>query len=247
MPDGYCEEQDVLDVLQEESLGGALGSQFVEPTIEAVSDWLRRQSRRHWYDSTGASSDLVATTAESVSTVRRDVPSSPHTQDRQLFNSDGDARYPVTSHGRYAKIPLPHGYVQSITTLKVRQRDGSVEDWVAASDKLEGRGEDYYVQQDGRDSYGRSYLYVQAASIGPRTDFDGLLTLGYDYGLDAATDEWQDVRRGVATLAALELVTDDDVLTAIPDDGQLVGIDTQYDQLEQQAQDYLRPYLSPPR
>lgn len=228
MPDGYCEPDDVRRALQETDLSGSINTDMVETAIKPVSDWLRRQARAHWYDSGGADADLVPTSPRSVSTLRLDVPSSPHPQDRQLHTGrERGHRYPVTVNGPYAKIRLPYRHVESVDTLEVRDRDGDVTDWTAVSDKTEGRGEDYYAQTDGRSEYGLSYLYVRAASIGPRVDFDGLLSVGLSYGLDAATDTWQDVRRGVALLVAAQLVTDDDVLAQIPENARLAGIDTQ--------------------
>jgi len=245
MPDGFCEPDDVRKALQDRELGQATGTEFVEPAIYKISDWLARKGNRHWYDTTGDAGDVVPTTAASVENVPLDVPSSPHAQ-RDQFYQDSDARYPVTSAGPYAKIPLPYGYVQSLTKLEVRDRDGGVEDWVAASDKAEGRGEDYYIQRKGQDSFGRTYLYIRARSIGPRYDFEDLLTLSFDYGLDASDEEWQDVRRGVAQAAAAELVIDDNVLTAIPDSGTLVGVDTQRQQLLDDGRKALEPYLTAP-
>jgi len=245
MPDGYCEADDVRKALQDRSLDGPTGAEFVEPAISKVSAWLQRQGNRHWYDSTGAESDTVPTTAATASHVRLSVPSSPHSQRDQLFQ-DTDARYPVTTAGPYARIPLPHAHVESVNTLEVRDRAGDVEDWTTASEKVEGRGEDYYVARRGQDSYGRTYLYIRARSIGPRYDFGDLLTLSYDYGLDATEEEWQDVRRGVAQAAAAELVIEDNVLAAIPDNGQLVGVDTQRQQLVDDGRDALEPYLTPP-
>ncbi|GGK74554.1 hypothetical protein [Haloarcula sebkhae] len=246
---GFCEENDVRKALQDKDLSetdvyGPTGTEFVTAAIEKVSDWLQRQGNRYWYDS-GGGTDLVPDSPATVSDVRLDIPSSPHSQRDQLFH-DSDTRYPVTKAGPYARVTLPHGYVQSLTGLEVRGRGGGVEDWVAANDKTEGRGEDYYVARKGQDSYGRTHLYVRARSIGPRYDFNGILTAEFDYGLDATDESWQDVRRGVAQLAAAELVIEDDVVTSIPDNGQLVGVDTQRQQLVDDGRDALEPYLTPP-
>lgn len=245
MADGFCEAADVRKALQDRDLDGPTAPEFVEPAIAKISDWLARQGNRHWYDSTGSPSDTVPTTAATAMDVRLTVPSSPHSQRDQLF-SDSDARYPVTTAGPYARIPLPHGYVQELTTLEVRDRGGGVEDWTATADKVQGRGEDYYVASEGRDSYGRTYLYIRGRSIGPRYDFGQLLTAAYDHGLDADAESWQDVRRGVAQVAAAELVIEDDVITAIPDSGQLTGVDTQRQQLLDDGRKALKPYLTPP-
>jgi hypothetical protein len=248
MPDGYCEPDDVRQALQERNLDGALNdSDFVAPTIESVSGWLRRSSRRHWYDSGGDASDTVPTSPRSASEVRLDVPSSPHAQDRQIRHGESGVRYPVTTDGPYARIRLPHGYVDSLTSLLVRDRDGDVTDWTSAAEITQGRGEDYYLARDGTSEYGLSYLYIRAASIGARVDYGGLLTLTYDYGRDAATEDWSDVRRGVAAAVGAQLTISDDVRTAIPDDGQLVGLDSRRQRLVDDSQQYLEPYLDAPR
>lgn len=240
----YCETEDVRTALQESSLSGPVQASIIEDDIYAISEWLRRVSGRHWYDG-GGGVTLVATGTRTASDVRLDVPNSPHAQHDQLFHSDDGLRYPVTVDGPFAKIPLPHGYVETLDTLNVRQRDGSVDDWVAASGKKQGRDEDYYLQIDtGAEGYGRSYLYVRADSVGPRRNWDGLLTATYQFGLDAQDADWQDVRRGVALMTAAQVVVDDDVLTAIPNDGQLVGVDTQAQRLLDRGLRYLRPYIT---
>ncbi|AFH22617.1 hypothetical protein OSG_eHP31_00025 [environmental Halophage eHP-31] len=247
MADGYCEVEDVRKAAQEAQLSGAFDTPYIEPAIQGISDWLRKASGRHWYDSTGTAPALVPTISETATTVRLDVPSSYHAQRDQTYHHERGVRYPVTTDGPYARLPLPHAFVESINTLEVRDRAGDVEDWISSSEYQEGRGEDYYLQEEDQEGYGDSVLYIRAASIGPRFNFDGLVTADYTYGLDAATEGWQDVRRGVANLAAAQVVTDDDVLTSIPDNGQLVGVDTQYDQHVAaaigEAWSYLAPYL----
>ncbi|MEF8887334.1 MAG: hypothetical protein V5A30_05960 [Haloarculaceae archaeon] len=241
--DGYCEPADVRTALQETSLSGPTNESIVTDEIVGVSNWLRKQSGRHWYDSGGSTSDLVSTDAETAGTVRLDVPSSPHAQRDQIHRYDRGVRYPVTTDGPYARLSLPHGYVESIDALEVRDRSGDVAHWVASSDYQEGRGEDYYVQEEDREGHGRSYLYLRAASIGARRDYSGLVTADYTYGLDYQSEPWDDVQRGVALLTAAQVVVDDDVLAAIPDNGQLIGVDTQAQQLADRGERYLEPYL----
>lgn len=244
----FCEPGDVRTALQKRALDaqgdGPLGTDIVDSAIEAASDWFARQTNGHWYDSTSTGS--IATSTVRADTVVLDVPDSPHRQRGQLFSDYQDARYPVTTAGPYAQVSLPHPYVQELTKLEVRQRNGGVEDWVASADYQQGRGEDYYLQQPGQNSYGKTYLYIYAAEIGAREDFADILTLTYDYGLDEQTESWRDVRRGIAHLAAAELVDDDNVLAQIPDNGQLVGVDTQATNLLERAMKELGPYLGPP-
>lgn len=243
MPTAYCEEADVRRALQKVELKGSIASEFVQDAIHGASDWFARQTNGHWYDS-GGGTTLVDTTANTASTVRRDVPASPHRQPGTIVSDAPHVRYPVTHDGAVAKVRLPHLYVTTLNKLEVRDFNGGVTDWVADSGFTEGRDEDYYLQQDNTDSYGRTYLYINTSSIGRRRDYHDLLTLDYDYGLDADTTPWDDVQRGVANRAAAELITDDEVLAQIPDSGQLVGVQTQHQQLTDAADSYLAPYIS---
>lgn len=241
----YAETEDVRKVLQKHELTGSYDSEMVEPAIHGASDWFARQTNGHWFDSNlDPDISLRDTSSNSATGVQLSVPSSPHASDRQMVSSLRHARYPVTVAGPYAEIPLPHIYVTDLTKLDVRDLGGDVDDWVADSDFTEGVGEDYYLQSRGQNSYGRTYLYIRASTIGPRTDFQRLLTLEYDYGLDAQTDSWDDVKRGIAALAAAEVVSDDQVLAQIPDNGQLIGVETQHQQLVDKADAYLGEYIS---
>lgn len=244
MPDGgYCEPDDVQRVLQEASFDGALGQEplIVEQAITSQSEATREFTDRHWYDPDAGANSILATEPLSATDMRLDVPSSPHPQDRQLFVHERE-RYPVTTDGPYARVRLPHCAVSSLTALRVRDHSGDVTDWVSDAEHEEGRGEDYYVATptDGGKA-GRSYLYIRAASLPVVTNYRGLLTIGYEYGRAAIPDS---VRRATAFLAAHELVIDDDEATAIPDNGQLVNVQTKADQFKDRALTLLDPYLS---
>lgn len=246
MPEGYCELDDVRAALKEKNLQGQLQEPDVTPAIEGVSTAIRKESGRHWYDSTGTASDYVPTAPRSVTNVRLDIPSSPHAQDRQLFHGGSRVRYPVTVEGPYCRLRLPHGHVDTVDALKVRDRTGGVTDWTTTNDHVEGIGEDYYIREEDADRYGASYLYLRARSIGPRTDFQGLVTVDYSYGIDSDSEPWDDVRRGVALRAAAQLVRDDDTQVGIPDSGQLVSLESKAQAMERQAGNLLSPYLSTP-
>lgn len=244
MVTGYCEPEDVRQALQRESLSGSVDITLVEPDILAVSDWLRKQSGRHWYDSslTDATA-VVADGPRTATNVRLDVPASAHAHDRQIHFGESGVRYPVSSDGPYCRLPLAHAFVSTISGLRVRQRDGSVVDWTADPDKQAGRGADYYLREHDQEGYGRSVLRVHERSIGPRIDFGGLIEVDYEFGLDAADEPWQDVRRGVANMVAAQVIVEDDVLTAIPDNGQLIGVDTKAERLLTRGEKYLEPYI----
>jgi len=239
---GYCEVDDVGSVLQSDLAGANPATGEVEDAILGQTNWIRRRTNRHWYDSSGSTAGLIPTSPRSVSEIRLDVPSGPHAQDRQIRRGESATRYPTTVAGPYAKIRLPHYDVQELTRLEVRDRDGGVTDWVAASDKVAGRGEDYYLGTE-TDERGTSHLYVRAASIGPRIDYSELLTLAYDYGRDGVTET---VRRAVALRAAAELVIDDEFEAALPNDTPAVNVQTKADQYQSRADELLDPYLEMP-
>jgi len=230
----YCEREDVRKVLQKttQKFGtNQLGDDIVDAAIESVSDWFKRESQHHFYDS-GGGTTLVETAAATASNLLLDVPSSPHRQDKQLFRtSRGSTKYPQTRAGGYVRVQLPRFDVESIDALEVREVDGEVTDWVADADFVEGKGEDYYLQLDEEYGIGRSYLYLNASSIGGRVDFDDLLTVECTYGIDYQDSAWDGVRRGIAALAGAQVITDDDVISQLPDNGSLIGVDTQVDQL----------------
>lgn len=236
----YAEESDVQAAMQEADVAfneRPLGTTNVETAIQTASRWFRRQTDAHFYDSTAAASDLISSSPSSVTDIRLSIPSSPHAQPGQLSQVADETRrqpsYPVTQVGQYARATttageprLPYFHVETIDSLEVRERGGELTDWVAANDKTEGRGEDYYLQTEG-DSTGRSYLYIHAGALGPRQDFDDVLLAGVSFGADWQDHPWADVRRGIAHLAAAELVKDDDVLTAIPDGATINSVDTE--------------------
>lgn len=242
MPDvGYCELEDVRTALRERDLSADLGAEFVEPAVRGQSEWLRKQTRRHWYDSGAAAGDLISSTPMSATDIRLDVPSSPHVQDRQILNDEVGARYPVTSAGPYAKVRLPHYHVDSVSALTVRGWEGDVVDWTTDPEQVEGRGDDYYLSTS--EPEGASHLFVRADSIGPRVDFGDLLTLDYEFGEDGVPDT---IRRAVSLLAASELVLDDDTEVAIPSDGQLIPLDTKAGKMRKTAHRLLKPYKETP-
>lgn len=244
MADGYCERQDVLDVLEEASLSGAYSQRpaIVDTAITGLTEYLRDETGRHWYDSSGTEEDLIPTAAVSATEMRHDVPSSPHRQDRQLFAHHQGARYPVSTNGPYVRIPLDHHGVTSVTALRVRDSSGEFNDWVADSDIVQGRGEDYYLSTPtDAGSGGRTRLYLHEGTLPCVVDYDGMLLLDYDYGRDGIPDT---VNRMTALLAASQLVTADEFVTAIPDSGQLVNVETKAQRWERQGEMLLDNYRS---
>lgn len=267
-PPAYCTLDEVRRALQKPSLDapsgesgdGPLAEDIIADAIRSASSWFRRTTRTHVYDPGADTSKSVHLPIEpaTASTVRRDVPASPHRQQGQLFSGGRrtatggrDTSYPNTVAGPYAKVRLPHRAVQALDALDVRDRDGGVTDWTTDPGFEQGRGEDYYVATDGTRETAPSHLFIRAASIGARQDFTDLLELTYTYGYDLSDDatEAGDIRRGIAALAAAVVVADDNVLTALPENATLVGADTEVQQLIDQAfgdRGYLSPYMEAP-
>lgn len=252
----YAEESDVRAAMQESTTAFGeepLGTTNVETAIRSASRWFRRRAKVHFYDSAGTG--LIDTSPATAEGIQLAVPSSPHAQQGQMFRHTdsvaGDVDYPVTHAGRYTRLKqqsggagLPYHYVESIDRLEARSFGGDTTDWVADAEFTEGRGEDYYLQVDGADAYGRSYLFVHAGSLGPHLNYDHAFVADVTYGLDWQDEPWADVRRGIGHLAAAELVVDDDVLTALPNEASLTGVDTEAQQHLDAAMDrYLGDYL----
>lgn len=233
----FAEREDVRLVLQKSTTkfgDKQLSDDIVDAAIEGVSGWLASQGDVHFYDSTADPGDLIDSSPATAEGIIESVGSTPHRQTGQLMytrKTGGVVKYPNTQDGIHVRVKLPAHYVESIDTLQVRDRGGDVTDWVAASDKTEGRGEDYYLQVDGSSNYGLSYLYLRADSIGARRSYDDLLTIDITYGRDEDENPWPDVRRGVAALAGAQVITDDDVIASLPANGSLIGVDTQVQQL----------------
>ena len=259
MPVAYAEPADVQAVLQESDgkFGtNELSTTNVEAAIQGVSRWFKNESSGHFYDSNAGAEDLIGSSPESASDRLLSLPSSPHRQDGQLHKVAERSRtqrsYPVAQVGRYTRTRLPKRYVESVDTLSVRRLGGDVEDWVASSEFTEGRGEDWYFRTEGG-SGGDSHLYIHIGALGPHKDFDDILEVDLTYGQDYQDTAWDDVKRGIAALAGAQLVADDDVLAGLPDQGSLIGVDTQVQQLVNQALGldegmggYLSPYFSEP-
>lgn len=248
----FAEREDVRWVMQKSpnKFGDKqLGDDIVDAAIEGVSQWFANATDAYFYDSTKTGSDLIDSSAATATGIIESVPSSPHTQRGQLFN-DENVRYPVTRDGVFTRTKLPAFFIESIDTLEVRDRGGGFTDWVADSNISEGPDEDYYVQVDGSNAYGNTYLYLRARTIGSRRYFDDLLRIDVTYGRDEQDTSWADVRRGIAALAAAQLIVDDDVIAQVPDNGQLIGVVTQYDQLQDigigEELGALQPYLGAP-
>lgn len=255
MATGYCTVTDVRRVFQEVDLTGALAesnNQFVVDTITAVSSTVEKATKRHWYDSGGVDGDdrnvipadpqsrddefdlpsqgavaFGAADADRRSRESRTVfstgPSGPGIKESIRIGAGNldDETVPT-----YARITLARKDVSSLDRLLVINADGAYDDWVASSDYdtgvgLPNRGADAWVRLNNG---GVSELNIDVHALD-----NGIPSLAraiyvtVSYGKDEVP---QRIRRGVAFLAAADLVLNDEFVTAIPDDGQLTSLET---------------------
>lgn len=239
---GYCTAEDVRRVLQDVEFTGALAedaNQAVEDAITAQSEWLQETTNRHWYDPNPADA-LLYSDPLTHSEDALDVPSSPHSGHTQTPKGSASGgpkpRYPVRMSGPYTRVKLSRRDVTDITELLIRDNSGDYEDWV--NDKDEGRGEDYYVQVDDADGWSR--LYLHTGSLGRLASYGSAVIATYEYGIEGITDT---VRRAVAFRAAAELIIDDEASIGIPDQGQLVNVQTKAEQYREKAAELLEIHV----
>jgi len=236
---GYCEPEDVRQVLQEVDLSGPLASEFVTAHIRGESEWVQETTNRHWYDPDAATDAVVGTSPLTHAEDEQDIKAGPHAGPSQLFRADragaAEPQYPVVHGGRYTRVQLHRRDVSTLTELLIRQRDGSYVDWVTDPEYEQGRGEDYYLQVD--DSEGTSHIYLHVGSLPQLADYGAAVVASYDYGIPEIP---QTVRQAVASYAGAALLREDEQAVAVPDDGQLVSLDTKADELENRADRLMR-------
>lgn len=144
----------------------------------------------------------------------------------------------------YTRIQLARKDAQAITELSVVNADGGYDDWVANSSYTGGvgnahRGEDYWLRVN---SGGVSELYLDVHAMDDDiASLSNAVYVAFDYGHIGFPDA---VRRGTAFLAASELIIDDEFITSIPDNGQLVNVETKADRWERLGAERLQPYVS---
>lgn len=243
---GYCTVKDAANVLGEvfPIQGSDPSANHIADAIRGQGDWLRRRTKRHWYDpdydpaSTDDGNVDLPTEPRSVVDDAYDIPSSPHPQHTQLAHHE-EIRYPRQHRGSYTRVTLGRRHVQPLDALRVRSRR-EYDDWVAASDKTQGRSGDYYLSVDPQT--GRSELFLDTRALTPQMDWDEAVLVDYSYGHDELPES---IRRATAFKAASELALDKDSHIQIPDSGA-VDVQTASQEFESQAEDLLAPYRSIP-
>lgn len=230
---GYCEIDDVSGVLQDDFAGANPAPDEVQAAIEGQTEWLRKRTDRHWYEPAG---NLTASSPESVGSEPCDIPSTPHAPAPLTFLADRP-QYPQVFAGRYTRVSLAKRDVDSLSALYVRDASGAEDDWTQT--KTQGRGEAFYTQTDPHT--GTTYVYLHIGDLPPLYDYSNAVRVDYTYGAQGIPNS---VRRGIALRAAAELVIDDDATVGIPNDGQLVALDTKASQYRSRADDLLDPYMT---
>ena len=284
---GYCSIEDVEWVLQQADITTMWDTATVTAAIEAQSEWVELNTRRHWFESGGADNDEhdVIFTSNKSRDDEHDLPTHGgfvHGASQEAFrsrkNSDalleagpghrgrrkqrrrqrqeiriatGDVQpfdRPVDSDvPAYTRIRPERKDVTAINSLEVMQDDGTLVDWVASSDFDGGIGrsnigEDFWLRENNR---GVCELYLDVRSMDKDiASLSNAVYIDIDYGLDGIP---AGVRRGVASLAAAQLVIDDEAAIGIEDAGQLMAVETKGDRLERWAigteYSHLQPHL----
>lgn len=188
----------------------------------------------------GANGDDPTRATATTGTVFASPPSGPAPKD-EIRVATGDPDDDTTP--TYTRLQLNRKDVDAVNSLHIANADGSYDDWVASNDYDGGVGFSSHV---GDDFYARvnnggvSELYINIHSLD-----DGLFTLSnavvvdFDYGHAGIP---QNVRQGVANLAAAELV--EEAVIEIPQNTTLYDIETKAEELRTTAYDqYLSVYL----
>lgn len=268
---GYCSVEDVERVLQEADITARLDTSTVVDAITAQTEWVEMNTRRHWFVEGGAeddSEDVVFTSGKSrddehdIRTTGASVigsaddrvntipPSLPGGRDRGRrpdprikieFGNRHDEDIPT-----YTRIRLERKDVTALNALYVADEDGQYVDWTEEAEGGVGndhRGEDWWVRINNR---GVAELYLDIHTMdefGMPPSFSNAVYVDIDYGLNELP---QGVRRGVALLAAAQLVQDDELNVSMPDQGQLVNVETKSEAYERWAiaeNSHLEPHL----
>lgn len=230
---GYCTVEDVRRLLRERELSGALeeaGNQAVVDAIAAQSEWLQETTNRHWFEPDGVEEDDHGIVYAEPLVHDRDV-QDIRTKSAFLLGEEPEPK---------SSLQLARRDVRELTELLVRNADGGYDDWVDDTDYTEGLGADYHVLVDDADGW--SDLILDTDTLEDVTDFNRGVIASYEYGIDDLTAT---VRRGVAALAVLLILADDEAALGIPDNGQLVPADSKINVVREEAERLLEIHEDP--
>lgn len=267
MPTGYCTVDNVRRALQEAGLPGDAEQDrdIVIDAIAAQTNWLERNTKRHWYVSGGISEDtddLIPTSTNTrddehdISTHGGYVvgaygssPSKATATTGTVFSSSSSGPQPKEeirlafgdldddTIPAYTRIRLERKDVDAVNTLNVVNVDGGFDDWVASNDFSGGVGNSHR----GEDYWvrinngGVSELYLDVHAMDD--DIPSLSNAVY-VDIDYGHEGLpRNIRRGVAFRAAADLT--EEAATQIPDNARLRSVDALADELREQATDLL--------
>lgn len=245
----------------------------VVEAIEGLTERIQKITHKHWYVPGGVSDDVKNVVSTAVETRDDEHDISTHggyvvgnygdnryratTTSGTVFASDQQASPQPKQQIRldrgdlsddtvpaYTRIQLERKDVETINSLKVANADGGYDDWVSSTDYTGGVGFDSHVGDDFYvrvNSGGVSELYINVHSLDDDiAHLSNAVVVDFDYG---DSELPMGVRRGVALLAASELVVDDEFQAAIPDDGQLTNVETKAEQWERLGLEKLDHHL----
>ncbi len=148
---------------------------------------------------------------------------------------DFDPRFgPENTTPAYTRIRLNRKDVTAVNELMVVNSEAGFDDWTGPDyDGGVGnsfRGDDWWVRVNNR---GVSELYIDVQAL--PDDIPSLskaVYVDFDFGDDEIP---MSVRRGVAHLAAAQLVIDEEFQGGLPENGQLINVETKSEKWERQG------------
>lgn len=148
-----------------------------------------------------------------------------------------DRRYNNNPQPAYTRIEFNRKDAQAINELMVVNADGGFDDWLANKTGGIGnanRGKDWWVRVNNR---GVTQLNLDVYTLDD--DLASLANAVY-VDFDFGTPELpMTVRRGVAHLAAADVVVDSEYLAGLPDSPRLTDVETQAERWERRGKELL--------
>lgn len=246
--------------------------QAVQDAIKGWTEWINKHTKKHWYVAGGISEDTEGIVPTSVKT-RDDEYDLPTHAGYVVGAYDGNQDRATTTTGTvfsssdtspqqkeqirlatgrdlnddtipaYCRIRLDRKNVDALNSLNVVNASGGYDDWVASNDYAGGvgtanRGDDYWVRVNND---GWSELYLDVHSLDDDVaSLSNAVYVDYDFG---DPDLPKGVRRAVAHLAAATLLEDEEFRAAVPDNGQLVNVQSKSETFEERGKDLLDHHL----
>lgn len=149
---------------------------------------------------------------------------------RIAFGEFHPGSHPENTTPAYTRIRLNRKDVSAVSELMVVNESGGFDDWL--QDKTGGignqyRGEDWWVRINNR---GVAELYLDVQQMGEEiASLASAVYVEFSFGEDEIP---MSVRRGVAMLAASQVVIDEEYLSGMPEQGQLVQVETKSEKWE---------------